>query len=58
MSKSVHELEKSLLYSEELGIQLRKGTDPECFKWFLASLLFGGRISETIAANIWSCLAP
>lgn len=57
MDLSIHELEKSPLYSEELDIQLRKGTDPEYFKWFLASLLFGGRISETIAANTYRAFA-
>ena len=42
-------LEQSALYSEELGIELARGTDAVCFRWFLASLLFGARISETIA---------
>ncbi len=39
---SQRELERSLLYSEELGI-----------RWFLASLLFGARISETVAKNTY-----
>jgi hypothetical protein len=47
------ELERSPLYSEELGISLREGSDRELFRWFLASLLFGGRISETIARNTY-----
>ena len=34
-------LERSLLYSEELGIGLAKRSDAEYFRWFLASLLFG-----------------
>lgn len=46
-------LRTSRLYSEELGIHLREGTDSACFRWFLASLLFGGRISETIAKNTY-----
>ncbi len=46
-------LEESLLYSEELGIDLAEQTDEVCFLWFLASLLFGGRISETIARKTW-----
>jgi hypothetical protein len=46
-------LEQSLLYSEELGIELGKDTDPVCFRWFLASLLFGGHISETTARNTY-----
>ncbi len=46
-------LERSQLYSEELGIDLAKRSDAEYFRWFLASLLFGGRISETIAKNTY-----
>lgn len=46
-------LQKVQLYSEELGIELKKGTDAELFKWFLASVLFGARISETIAKNTY-----
>ncbi len=42
-------LEQSALYSEELGIDLARGTDAVYFRWFLASLLFGARISETTA---------
>jgi len=37
------ELERSLLYSEELGIDLAKRSDAVYFRWFLASLLFGAR---------------
>ncbi len=44
-------LEQSQLYSEELGIDLAQGGDPAYFRWFLASLLFGARISETTAKN-------
>lgn len=47
------ELERSLLYSEELGIDLGQGTDDAYFHWFLASLLFGARISETTAKNTY-----
>lgn len=54
---SLAELKRSELYSEELGIALDKGSDRECFKWFLASLLFGGRISETIAKNTYRAFA-
>jgi hypothetical protein len=46
-----HALERSVLYSEELGIDLARRTDAAYFRWFLASLLFGARISETIAKN-------
>ncbi len=44
-------LERSTLYSEELGIDLAERSDAACFRWFLASLLFGARISETTAKN-------
>jgi hypothetical protein len=47
------ELERSLLYSDELGIDLAKRTDTAYFHWFLASLLFGARISETTAKNTY-----
>ena len=45
--------EQGLLYSEELGIDLAQGTDAAYFRWFLASLLFGARITETIAKNTY-----
>ena len=35
-------------FSTELGIDLSSGRSPEIFKWFLASVLFGTRISESI----------
>ncbi len=54
---SVNALKRSPLYSEELGIVLRRRTDGELFKWFLASLLFGGRISATIAARTYHAFA-
>jgi len=38
-------------YSEELGIDLT--TPAGRFKWFLASILFGARISEKIASNTY-----
>ena len=50
---SIESLKVAPLYSEELGIALGKNRDPEYFKWFLASLLFGGHISETIAARTY-----
>lgn len=46
-------LEHSLLYSEELGIDLAARRDSAYFRWFLASLLFGARISETTARNTY-----
>jgi endonuclease III len=35
-------------YSLELGIDLSKGEPEEVFKWFLASILFGAPLPETI----------
>jgi len=46
-------LEKSSLYSEELGLDLSRGKDPTYFRWFLASILFGARISETTANSTY-----
>jgi hypothetical protein len=46
-------LETSRLYSEELGIDLSVRTDDQYFRWFLASLLFGAHISETIARHTY-----
>jgi hypothetical protein len=51
---SRRELERSLLYSEELGIDLAGASDDACFRWFLASLLFGARISETTAKHTYA----
>ena len=39
------------LYAEDLGIDLAK--PPGRFKWFLASILFGARISEKIDSNTY-----
>jgi hypothetical protein len=47
------ELERSLLYSKELGINLAGRSDSAYFRWFLASILFGARISETTAKNTY-----
>jgi len=40
-------------YSEELGIDIDSKKPEEIFKWFLTSILFGHRISETIAKNTY-----
>jgi hypothetical protein len=40
-------------FSVELGINLSAGRSPEIFKWFLASVLFGARISETIVKRTY-----
>jgi hypothetical protein len=50
-------LEQSLLYSEELGIDLAAGSDDACFGRFLAGVLFGARISETTAKNTYRSFA-
>lgn len=53
MHMDINQLKRSELYSEELGIYLKKNNNKEIFKWFLASILFGARISETIAKNTY-----
>ena len=40
-------------FSAALGINLDQGDSHEVFKWFLASILYGARISETIANNTY-----
>lgn len=40
-------------FSSALGINLNNGDSDEIFKWFLASILFGARISEKIAVNTY-----
>lgn len=47
------ELERTELYSEELGIDLSSRKDNAYFLWFIASILFGARISETVAKNTY-----
>jgi hypothetical protein len=54
---SLAELKRSPLYAEQLGIDLAADDDGELFKWFLASLLFGGHISETIASHTYQAFA-
>jgi len=40
-------------FSSALGINLQQGKEEEIFKWFLASVLFGKRISLQIAAKTY-----
>ncbi len=40
-------------FSRQLGIHLASRKSSEIFKWFLASILFGARISETIAVHTY-----
>jgi hypothetical protein len=57
MAITLAELKRSVLYSEQLGIDLARDDERELFKWFLASLLFGGHISETIASHTYQAFA-
>lgn len=50
-------LKRSLLYSEELGIKLGTRQDGELFKWFLASMLYGARISEKVSKHTYEAFA-
>ena len=40
-------------YSKDMGIDLESGRSDEIFKWFLASILFGTRISQTKAMQTY-----
>lgn len=40
-------------FSQSLDIDLSHAKSEEIFKWFLASILFGARISETIVVNTY-----
>ena len=40
-------------FSLALGIELRRGESEEIFKWFLASILFGARIGESIVIKTY-----
>lgn len=40
-------------FSRSLNIELSSAKSEEIFKWFLASILFGARISETIVINTY-----
>lgn len=40
-------------FAKALGIRLVPDGEPEIFKWFLASFLYGARISETIATRTY-----
>ncbi len=53
MQVNMNKLKRSKIYSEELNIDLKRNSDKEFFKWFLASILLGARISETIAKNTY-----
>lgn len=57
METTLAELKRSVLYSEQLGIDLSINNDEELFHWFLASLMYGGHISETIASHTYQAFA-
>ncbi len=40
-------------FAEELDIDLKRGDEQEVFKWFLAAILFGARISMEIAKKTY-----
>jgi hypothetical protein len=40
-------------YAAELGIDLAAANDGERFKWFLAAILYGTRITEQLATRTW-----
>jgi hypothetical protein len=40
-------------YAAELGIELDKATSEEIYKWFIAAILYGARISHSLAARTW-----
>jgi endonuclease III len=44
---------QGLTYASELNINLSPGDKNEIFKWFLAAILFGARISENIAKKTY-----
>lgn len=41
------------LLPRDLGFEVLPRDEPSLFKWFLASFLFGNRISQGIAADTW-----
>ena len=50
---TIESLKESPTYAEGLGIDLGLRNDKEIFKWFLASVLFGAPISETLAQKTY-----
>ena len=44
------------LLPRDLGVEVHIGDESSLFKWFLASFLFGNRISQEIAAETWHVL--
>lgn len=44
------------LSAQDLGLSVDPNDEPALFKWLLASMLFGHRIAQTIAARTWRVL--
>lgn len=44
---------RGVIYSQDLGIDLKSGTEQELFKWFLACLLFGKPIQQHVAERTY-----
>jgi hypothetical protein len=44
-------------YASELGIDLAAADTDERFKWFLAAVLYGARITESLATRTWHAFA-
>lgn len=44
------------LTARDLGFTVEPGDEAALFKWLLASMLFGHRIAQTIAARTWRAL--
>lgn len=44
---------RALIYSKDLGIDLKSGKEEEIFKWFLACLLFGKPIQQEVAKRTY-----
>src|SRR5262249_44337896 len=46
-------MKKKPIHAAELGITLGRGAEDECFKWFLACLLFGKPIQQQVAKRTY-----
>lgn len=49
-------MSRKRISAEDLGIDIASGREREVFKWFLASFLFGKRISQDIAARAYEAI--
>lgn len=55
-ARKTHRRSRKRVDAADLDIDIASGEDRERFKWFLASFLFGKRISQQIAANTYRVL--